>query len=355
MKMNRLNRLFLLLSFVSSTFGQQQAMPAKFDEFTLGSRYNHFFDDELAFKERVARFQKHLKNGRRKKVFIVYYRPRVLNFADSWRGRQIADRAKWDIGYESAVKHDDIEVIEGGIRDQGTIEFWVGQRNSLPPKLSPTFKPTESIDCPSVYVYLQNPAFDRNEEVVFIATVSPKSDFKTKWTVSSGVILDGQGADFVKVDPKGAERLTVIATVDGIQPPCNNSAIATTDIGPKPYLFDEYGGLPDSDLRGRLDLLMAAVSGNHKVQGEIIIYGRRSSSNSLATSMRLVQNQFRFRRFPPGRIIITAGGYREDGGMELWLYPLGSKGPQPRPSAEKQFVRPPARQKTSRQMSRSSR
>ncbi|MEO5858040.1 MAG: hypothetical protein ABIR33_03735 [Pyrinomonadaceae bacterium] len=348
-KMKILSYLFLLIGFVSSAFGQQQAMPAKFDEFTLSSEYNYFFDDEVSFKERLVRFQKYLKNKRGSRVYVVYYRPRILsNSVD--RGKQLADRAQWEIGYESpiTIKHDDIEVVQGGIRDQGTIEFWIGRRNSLPPKLSPTFQPSEAIDCHSLYVSLQNPAFDRDEPVVFIASVFPKADFKANWKVSSGLILDGQGADFVKVDPQGAERITATATVDGIQPPCSNSAIATADIGPKPYLLDEYGGLPNSDLIGRLDLLMAAVSSSRRVKGEIIIYGRRSSSNTFAASMRLVQNHFRFRRFPPGRIAITEGGYREDGGMQLWLYPEGSMGPQPRPTVDKQFVRPPAGRKKSR-------
>jgi hypothetical protein len=320
----------------------------KFDEFTLNSEYNYFFDDAKSFNERVVRFQKHLKNQRGKKVYIVYYRPRILNYSDRWRGSQLADRAKWEIGYASPIKHVDIEVVEGGIRDEGTIEFWVGSRKSKPPTLTPTFQPSESIECPSVSVYLQNPAFDRSEPAVFIASAYPKSNLKAKWSVSSGSIVDGQGADFLKVDPKGSERITVIATVEGIQPPCNSSAIATADIGPRPHLLDEYGGLPESDIRGRLDLLMASVSNDSKVKGEIIIYGNRSSANSLSVSMRLVQNHFRFRRFPPGRIIVTPGGYREAGGMELWLYPEGTKGPQPRPTVDEKFVRPPTRRKAGR-------
>lgn len=346
--MRKLILLHLLFFLVTSASGQRQAVPAKFDEFTLSSDYRYFFDNEVSFKERLVRFQKHLKNKRGSKVYVVYYRPRILNSADRWRGRQLADRAKWEIGYASPINFDDIQVVEGGIRNEGMIEFWVGPRNSQPPKVTPTFLPSESVDCPSVSVYVQHPAFDRDEPVIFIASVYPRSSIKMTWSVSSGLILDGQGSDFIKIDPKGAVRITVIGTVEGIKPPCNNSAIATADIGPRPYLFDESGNIPESDLRARLDGFMTAVFDYRTVQGEIIIYGRRSASNSLARSMRLVQNHFRFRNFPPGRIIVTAGGYREDGGMELWLYPERTERPKPRPSVDAQFVRPPAKQKPSR-------
>lgn len=347
--MKRIALLFLLLDIVSAAVGQSQA-PRKFDEFALSSNVNYFFDDEISFKERLVRFQKQLKSERGKKVFIVYYQPRILTYDESWRGRMLADRARWEIGYETPIKHDDIQVIEGGSRHASMIEFWIGDRNSQPPRPTPAFQAAETYKCPSISVYLENPAFDPKGPVVFSVIAKPESDAKIRWSISDGSIVEGAGSSKIKVDPKGAARITAVATAEGIQAPCENSAVATADIGPKAYLFDAYGQILITDLRARLDGFLAAVYQEPKIKGEIIIYGSRKKPSSLTTSIRLVKNHLNFRGFPLERLTITDGGYRETSAMELWLTPSGVKRPEPTPTVNSKFVRrlvrnPPVRKR----------
>lgn len=331
-----------MLALVSTASGQKHA-PEKFDEFVLNSNVSYFFDDEVPFKERLSRFQKNLKGERGKKVYIIYYQPRILLDNEGWRSRMLADRARWEIGYQTPIKHEDIHVIHGGYRQAATIEFWVGDRDSQPPKSTPFFHASETFKCPSISVYQENPAFDPKGPVMFSLIVSPKTDARIKWSISEGLVVAGAGGPKIKVDPKGASRITAVASVEGVEAPCNNSAVVTVDIGPKAYLFDEYGQILVTGLRARLDGFLAAVVHDPRNIGEIIIYGSRNKTNSLTTSIRLVKNHLNFRGFPLERLTITEGGYRDTTAMELWLVPSGVKRPEPTPTVNSKFVRRPVR------------
>ena len=340
--MKRIILLCSLLALVSTASGQKHASE-KFDEFALNSSVGYFFDDEISFKERLSRFQKHLKSERGKKVYIIYYQPRILSYNESWRSRMLADRAQWEIGYETSIKHDDIQVIDGGHRHTATIEFWVGDRNGRPPKPTPSFRASETFKCPSISVYQESPVFDPKDSVVFSLLVSPKTDARIKWSISEGLIVEGAGSPKIKVDPKEATRVTAVATVEGVQAPCNNSAVVTADIGPKAYLFDAYGEILLTEVSARLDGFLAAIGQDPKIKGEIIIYGNRNKPSSLTVSVRVVKNHLNFRGFPIERLTIAEGGYRETTAMELWLVPSGVKRPEPTPTVNSKFVRRPVR------------
>jgi hypothetical protein len=111
---------------------------------------------------------------------------------------------------------------------------------------------------------------------------------------------------------------------------CQKEASETAPVAaaPEPVLVDEFGKLPNDDIRSRLDAFFAELSNNPNNQGYIINYG---SDKEITARERLITNHIAFRNFDRSRITLVRGGASTDGDPHTKLYriPPGATNPNP--------------------------
>ena len=154
------------------------------------------------------------------------------------------------------------------------------------------------------------------------------------WTVSGGTIESGQGTPSIVVRTSAADQgSTITATVNlgGLDPNCNcqTSYSESGPVAPKPTapLIDEFGRLPNDDIRGRLDNFFTELSNNPNNQGYIINYG---TDAEITARERLITNHINFRKFDRSRITLVRGGDRGNGPeTKLYRVPPGADNPNP--------------------------
>ncbi len=174
------------------------------------------------------------------------------------------------------------------------------------------------------------------ESMTFTANVSGGSatDPTYNWSVSSGTITSGQGTPSITVaTTREMANSSVTATVElgatGLCPECPRSASETGGVAPNPTAvqIDEFGKLPNDDIRGRLDSFFAELANNPNNQGYIINYG---TDRDIAARERLILNHMTFRSFDRNRVTLVRGG--DNGGQintKLYRIPPGADNPAP--------------------------
>jgi hypothetical protein len=152
------------------------------------------------------------------------------------------------------------------------------------------------------------------------------------WTVSAGTISSGQGTPSITVDTTGLSGQSVKATVDigGTDPTCvcpttasETGGVAEPPIAP---LIDEFGAMPNDDIRGRLDLFFAELANNPNNQGYIINYGTPAQ---IATREKLMRSHIAFRKVDASRITLVNGGEGAGQNTKLYRVPPGANNPTP--------------------------
>ena len=102
---------------------------------------------------------------------------------------------------------------------------------------------------------------------------------------------------------------------------------APVQAAPEPVLVDEFGVLPNDDIRGRLDTFFAELQNNPNNQGYIINYG---TDREITARERLITNHITFRNFDRSRITLVRGGDRGNGPeTRLYRIPPGAANPNP--------------------------
>ncbi|MEP6703973.1 MAG: hypothetical protein ABJB34_04135 [Acidobacteriota bacterium] len=333
--------LCLLCVLVIASANGVHAQTLKFDEFvTSGGPTRYFFDDYKDYDDRLKRFILKLRTERQAtNVYLVHYRPRISSSTYD-QAEQRAERAKWEVGYKTKIKPENIYVIDGGLRDGETVEFWLGRKGSQPPVPTPTYTNSQAVLCPSIFLNAQGFQFDDNQSAAFAVELRPAMETRLEWSVTDGRILDGQGTREISVDVKGIKATRVSVTALDIPSECDRHETLLANIGIRPYLIDEYGRLPSSDIRGRLDAFLVSLSETPSLTGYILIYGDRSLPGSPDSIEKLLRNHFMFRNFDMRRIVIVKAGYRETFKTQLWLLPPGVSAPAARPSVDASFVPP---------------
>lgn len=349
MKTIALTCTVLFLAFYSIAQSKPKAL--KFDEIVLDDQMTYLEADSL-IKERVERFTKKLRFERSKNVFIVLYRARVLQDSNRNTLNNIAGSAKWSISSKIADSND-VLVIDGGLRQQNTVEFWIAPEGELP-TATPTFTRSEGIECPSIFAYQAGFSFDKQTPVVLTVEAHPSGADAYNWTLTDGQIIGPNGRTRLEVDVRQVEgnKLTAFVELEGIPLPCKNRAMVVAEFGNTARLMDEFGRVTNEDIQSRLDYLMATLSEHPKVQGFAFVYGGRNArGKDIEARKRLFANHFRFRGFDGGRITLVNAGYREDISTEVWLVPPGVAVPETKPSVDAALVpvtRPPRRKRAIR-------
>ena len=151
------------------------------------------------------------------------------------------------------------------------------------------------------------------------------------WTVSAGNIVSGQGTPTitVQVNPDLAAQ-TITATVDvgGLCPECTRTDSASGEVAPKPpnpRKVDEFGKLPNDDIRGRLDGYFNELNADPSAKAYIIITAPTPREQNRLE--KLVNDHLAFRGQDASKFTIV----KRDGpevNIQLWVVPAGAENPQ---------------------------
>ncbi|HXF43398.1 MAG TPA: hypothetical protein VNK26_06630 [Pyrinomonadaceae bacterium] len=191
--------------------------------------------------------------------------------------------------------------------------------------------------CPSLSVTGPAGITNPGDTMVFTATVAggTQANITYNWTVSNGTIESGQGTPSIVVrTTREMANSSVTATVNigGLDPNCRCTTEASETAGvaalPTAVQIDEFGKLPNDDIRARLDTFFAELANNPNNQGYIINYG---TPKEIAAREKLIINHINFRKFDRSRITIVNGGPSPDGVVKTKLYrvPPGANNPTP--------------------------
>ena len=172
------------------------------------------------------------------------------------------------------------------------------------------------------------------ETMTFTANISGGPDVTYNWSVSAGTIESGQGTPSIVVRTareNAGQTITATLNLGGTDPTCNCLTQYTESgpvtAAPEAVLVDEFGKLPNDDIRGRLDNFFQELSNNPNNQGYIINYG---TDREITARERLITNHITFRNFDRSRITLVRGGDRGNGAeTRLYRIPPGAGNPNP--------------------------
>jgi hypothetical protein len=172
------------------------------------------------------------------------------------------------------------------------------------------------------------------DTMTFTANVSGGPAVTYNWTVSAGTIESGQGTPSIVVRTareNAGQTITATVTLGGQDPACNCPSTASesgpVQPVPEPVLVDQFGALPNDDIRGRLDNFFQELSNNPNNQGYIINYG---TDREITARERLITNHITFRNFDRSRITLVRGGDKGTGPeTRLYRIPPGATNPNP--------------------------
>jgi hypothetical protein len=152
-----------------------------------------------------------------------------------------------------------------------------------------------------------------------------------KWTVSRGIILNGQGTYQLSVDTSGIGGIEVTATVElvGATPGCNGSASTTALVEPAVFTcglaFDQFGDLKFRDEKARLDNFAIQLVNESRSSGYILMSaGQKTFQNEakerLARAKSYIVNLLDIN---PDRVITVDCGFTRDLTIKLYIAPPG--------------------------------
>jgi hypothetical protein len=332
--------IFLFALFFAQAQGQERPKPLKFDEFEVSQVDKYWPFDLIDLSKRVDRLLAQVKKMPSVKVYVIAYHARKSEYLNRRVLDYWADESKSKIAFTGKLGDENVILLNGGIRDTNSLEYWIVPKGSNSPVASPTYAPSEGVDCPDIYISENGVNLESEKPAEFKVSTYPKMELSYRWSASAGEIVEGQSGDTVKIDPKGAKRLTVYAEASGLPLPCNRVQFGTFNIGLRPYLFDDATRYNFSDLSARFQGFMVQLANNPTFRGYVIGYGSRNGSSAWERNAALgsIQRIIVFDKFDPSRVTLVDGGFREFNSVEMWILPPGVEPPKPAPSVDKEFV-----------------
>ncbi|MBK8149932.1 MAG: hypothetical protein IPK58_17450 [Acidobacteria bacterium] len=175
------------------------------------------------------------------------------------------------------------------------------------------------------------------DEMNFVATAGGGSgDLSYNWTVSNGTIVGGQGTPAIRVaTTREMEGQNITATVEisgsNLCASCQKTASNNGSVAGiiKPFIIDEFGKLPDDEVKARVDALYITLGNNPNAQGYIINYG---TDKEVAAREKQIQKAITFRKYDSSRVTIVRGGANPNGAgvwTKFWIVPPGADNPNP--------------------------
>jgi len=208
-----------------------------------------------------------------------------------------------------------------------------GQRPAPPPNENPTPQP---VACGKPDVRSASQLVRDGAPVKFTVNLNG-GDAKNviySWSISSGIITNGQGTPTIDVDTTGAgvdKEISATVMLGGLPPECFYQASGTVKVAAPAKKVDEYATLKEDEESARLGTYMSNVTQSE--QGFIFIYaGRNSVRGQTDTEIRRLRGTMQKAGIGNDRLVIVNGGFREEPAHELWLVPLGAEPPRATPT-----------------------
>lgn len=193
--------------------------------------------------------------------------------------------------------------------------------------------------CPSLSITGPSSVTPIDGSMTFTANVSGGTcDNQTfNWTVDKGTIASGQGTSTITVATnKDIAGQTVTATVEipnccpGSTQECQRTASSSGEVAqPEPIKVarpvDEFGNIPDDEIRNKLDAFFAELNADPTSHGVIINEG---AAKVVAKREKLINNHIRFRGFDASRIRMVKGTGTVTN-TKFFVVPAGADDPTP--------------------------
>lgn len=191
-------------------------------------------------------------------------------------------------------------------------------------------------NCPTVSLSGPVGSVIAGESMTFTANVSggnSDDNITYNWTVSSGTITGGQGTPSITVATTremAGGSVTASLTIGGVCEECpkdfsETATIAPEEVQPEPRQVDEFGQLPNDEVKARVDNFYIELNNNPSAQGYIINYG---TTKQIAAREKQIRDAIKFRNYDASRITFVRGG--ETGGdvrTVFWVVPAGATPP----------------------------
>ena len=179
---------------------------------------------------------------------------------------------------------------------------------------------TENQPCPSIEIV--SPAFviQPGETMFFFASVSNEiknNDFKYKWSLDKGTIVEGQGTSTIRIATEGLSDTTITATfeIEGLPKNCkirvSEMGVIAQALPIEPY--DDYGKISWSDELTRLDSFFISLQQNPGYIG--FVWMQTDEKESIASAKKHIERilkHIKYRKVKKERFIfaIEKSNYR---------------------------------------------
>ena len=229
----------------------------------------------------------------------------------------------WDLtgvkpGYYKALLEIDTGSADNGCKAFASTVVLV----DCPPPAPPPC-PTVSISCPD--------KFEVGQLLTFNSALSGSlGNVPTvyNWTVSSGMIIEGQGTSSIKVDTTGlaGQTLTANLSMGGYNLDCSASCSVQFPVPLSCRAFDEFPAIARNEEKARLDNFAIALQNDPSATGYVIVYpGEHGRPGEVQIhSTRVVDYLVNSRGLDNRRIVTVVGPPRPNLMIKLSVCPRGA-------------------------------
>lgn len=211
------------------------------------------------------------------------------------------------------------------------------KRSSLPvPTVTPVVSPTP-LPCPNrISIEGLSTDFKAGETITFVANIST-SDNKPiyKWTISSGIIIAGQGTPVITVETTNemaGQSITATVEIEGVNNECpNKSASATALIAvlPQAVVVESFSYKDTVDRKESLERLAIEIENDPSSRIAILAYSKKNES-AIKTERRLIQDKLFLEKLgiAQDRIVAVNAGQSAEAKSEVYIIPAGAELPE---------------------------
>jgi hypothetical protein len=183
--------------------------------------------------------------------------------------------------------------------------------------------------CPSISITGPSGIVEPGEPVTFSAVVESSAEKLTyQWSVSSGQIVQGQGATTILAKPENAYAFNLTATLEigGLPEGCPKtiSETASQVIDVAPELIDEFRAPITVKYKPRFENIAQKLREDPASRLVIILY--YDNEKQRAAGKRAI---FKYLKLPEDARVTFVDSTRDDGYAAFWLVPLGASDPIP--------------------------
>jgi len=216
-----------------------------------------------------------------------------------------------------------------------------------PPKTpAPTVvqPPAAVVSCPQIQLQTASQPVREGTPLKFTAVLSggdPAALMIFSWSISSGVLAEGQGTRAITVDTAGAgadRQIVANLLIGGLAPDSSYHATATVPVAGPAKQVDEFGDLPESEEAKHLDPLISFLTQNPD-RAHIFAYAGRTNVRGYASAaVKRIKAYVVKGGIGQERISAVDGGFREKPGYEIWIVPNGAESPRSTPTVDRKDI-----------------